>query len=150
MVRTGSVNIGRKGTDMFAAIGQFVGGRVLTAVLTVASIGSVIWFWKHPEQLENIWSTIKYAIVWLGVVIALPWGTFFVATWIISKESNLAAALMLIGYLLADIAVAWWLIGTLSGLGSLTWMVLLLGFLCAAVYNFKVCEYQALRLENAI
>jgi hypothetical protein len=87
-------------------------------------------------------------LVWLGVVLILPWATFFVTPWIVSKESNLAAGLMLAGYVLADAVVAFCLIGRISGLGSLTWMVLFLGFLSAAVYTLKVCEYQASRLEE--
>jgi hypothetical protein len=46
--------------------------------------------------------------------------------------------------------VAFWMIGTLRGLGSLTWVVLILGFLSAAVYNFKACEYQAERAEGGL
>jgi len=133
---------------MLTAIGQYVGGKVVTAVLAVAGIGATIWFWKHPEQLEMIWRTIKYVLVWIGVVLALPWATFFVTTWVVSKDSNAAAALMLLGYVLVDVLAAWWLMGGMRGLNGLTWMVLLLGFLCAGVYNLKVCEFQAERLEE--
>jgi len=133
---------------MFTAIGQYIGGKVVTAILVVSGAGAVIWFWKHPEHLENIWQIVKYAIVWIGIVLILPWATFFVTTWVVSKESNTAAALMLLGYLLADLVLAFALIGRISGLGALTWMVLLLGFLSAGVYNYKVCEYHASRLEE--
>ncbi len=132
---------------MFAAIGQYVGGKVITAILVVASAGAVIWFWKHPEQLETIWQTLKYVVVWLAFVLVLPWATFFVTPWVVSKESNAAAALMLLGYSLADVIVAFLLIGSVPG-DMMTWFVLLLGFLSAGVYNFKVCEYQADRLEE--
>ncbi len=133
---------------MLTAIGQYVGGRVVTAILVVASAGAVIWFWRHPEQLEQIWKILKYVVAWMGFVLILPWATFFVTSWVISKDSNAAAALMLVGYLIADIVVAWWLMGTVSGHYALTWVVLLLGFLSAGVYNFKVCEYQANRMEG--
>ena len=133
---------------MLTAIGQYVGGKVITAILIVSGAGAIMWFWKHPEQLETIWQTLKYAMVWLGLVIVLPWAGFFITSWVVSKDSNAAAALMLLGYLLADVIVALCLLGGISGYGTLTWIVLLLGFLCAAVYNFKVCEYQAGRLEE--
>ena len=133
---------------MLTAIGQYVGGKVITAVLVVASAGAVIWFWRHPEQLETIWRTLKYVVAWLGIVIVLPWATFFVTPWVLSKESNAAAALMLLGYLLADVFVAFWMIGSVRGHNALTWVVLLLGFLSAGVYNFKVCEFQAERFEG--
>ena len=133
---------------MLTAVGQYVGSKVVTAVLVVAGAGAVIWFWRHPEHLATIWQTIKYVLVWMGVVLVLPWATFFVTPWVVSKESNLAAGLMLAGYVLVDAVVAFCLIGRASGLGSLTWMVLFLGFLCAGVYTLKVCEYQASRLEE--
>jgi hypothetical protein len=132
---------------MLTAIGQYVGAKVVTAILVVASAGAVIWFWNHPEQLEQIWQIIKYAIVWLGFVVILPWATFFVTPWVVRMESNAAAGMMLAGYLLADVIVAFCLIGQVSELGSLTYGVLILGFLSAGVYNFKVCEHQAERLE---
>ena len=133
---------------MLTAIGQYVGGKVITAVLIVASAGAVIWFWKHPEQLEAIWRTLKYVVAWLGIVIVLPWATFFVTRWVVSKESNAAAALMLLAYLLADVIMAFWMIGSVRGHNALTWVVLLLGFLSAGVYNLKVCEYQAEQFEG--
>ena len=133
---------------MLTAIGQYVGGKVVTAVLVVAGAGAVIWFWKHPEQLETIWRTLKYVVAWLGFVLVLPWAMFFVTPWVVAKDSNTAAAAMLIGYLLADALVAFWLMGSLRGHGVLTWAVVLLGFLSAGVYNLKVCEYQAARVED--
>ncbi len=130
------------------AIGQYVGGKVITAILVVSGAGAVIWFWKHPEQLETIWQTLKYVVAWLGFVLILPWATFFVTPWVVSKDSNTAAALMLAGYVVADAIVAFCLIGRVTGLGGFTWVLLLLGFLAAAVYNLKVCEHQADRLEE--
>lgn len=132
---------------MLTSIGQYIGAKAVTAVLVVSSAGAVIWFWRHPEHLATIWQIIKYVLVWLGFVLVLPWATFFVTPWVVRKESNAAAALMLLGYLTADILVAFGLIGGIRGLGSLTWAVLILGFLSAGVYNLKVCEHQAERLE---
>ena len=133
---------------MFAAIGQYVGGKVLTAILIVAGAASVIWFWKHPEQLETIWSVLKGVLVWLGLVLVLPWASFFVTGWVVKKDSNVAAALLLVGLTAVDVLFAFYLAGW-SVAGALTWMVLLLGFLTAGVYNFLVCEFQAARFEDS-
>ncbi len=54
---------------------------------------------------------------------------------------------MLIGYLLIDVAAAMWLAGWQVG-GALGWAVLVLGFLCAGVYNLVVCEYLASRAQD--
>ena len=133
---------------MLTAIGQYVGGKVVTAVLVVSGAGAVIWFWKHPEQLELIWRTLKYVVAWVGIVLILPWATFFATPWVVSQESNAVTAVMLLGYVLVDAIVAFFLMGGILGHDMLTWCVLLLGFLSAGVYNFKVCEYQASRFED--
>lgn len=133
---------------MLTAVGQYVGGKVLTAILVVAGAGAVIWFWKHPEHLKTIWLTIKYVLVWLGFVLVLPWAMFFVTPMVVGKESNALVGLMLVGYAFADAVVALFLVGGVKGHDVLTWMVLLLGFLAAGVYNYVVCEFQAARLEE--
>ncbi len=133
---------------MITAIGEYVGSKVVTAILVVSGGGAMIWFWNHPEDLQAIWQTIKYVLVWMGIVLVLPWATFFLTTWALAKDSNVAIAIMLLGYAMIDVIVAFCLIGRVGGLGFMTWMVLLLGFLSSAVYNFKVCEYHANRLEE--
>lgn len=133
---------------MLTTIGQYVGSKVVTAILVVSGSGAVIWFYRHPEDLATVWQTLKYVVTWIGIVLALPWATFFVTSWVVAKDSNLAVALMLAGYAVADAVVAFCLIGRIFGLDGFVWILLLLGFLAAAVYNLKVCEYQAERLEE--
>ncbi|MCH7527434.1 MAG: hypothetical protein IID39_08360 [Planctomycetes bacterium] len=133
---------------MWPSLAKFVGAKLLTAILVVGTGASLIWFWKHPEHLQAIWATLKGVLIWLGVVIVLPWATFFVPAKIVKLESNVAAAIMLGGYASADVLVALWL-GGWSFHGTLTWAVLLLGFLAAGVYNFLVCDYVAERIDDA-
>lgn len=132
---------------MWATLGKYVGGKVLTAILVVGAIMTTIWFWRHPEQLATIWAVIKFALAWIGFAIVFPWALFFVPAMVIRYESNAAGALMLLGYLLVDILMALWLAGWQVS-GTLTWAVLLLGFLAAGVYNFLVCEFLATRAEE--
>jgi len=133
---------------MLTSIGQYVGGKVITAILVVSSAGAVIWFWRHPEHLATTWATMKYVAAWIGFVLVLPWATFFVTPWVVAKESNAAAAVMLLAYVLVDAVVAFVLLGGVSGHNSFTWLLLFLGFLSAGVYNLKVCGYQAGRIEE--
>ncbi len=135
---------------MFTTLGQYLGGKVITAILVVSGGLAGSYFWNHPDDLALIWKTVKYAAVWIGVVLTLPWATFFVTPWVVSKDSNAAAALMLAGYSLVDVVVAIWLMGGVTGHGGLAWAVVLLGFLSAGVYNFKACEYQAERAEGGL
>ncbi len=133
---------------MWASVAKFVGTKTLSAVLIVSGAASLIWFWKHPEAIQAIWAVLKGVLAWGGFVIVLPWATFFVPARVIKLESNPAAAAMLIGYLLADILVALWL-SHWGFNGTLAWVVVLLGFLSAAVYNFLVCDFLADKLEES-
>ena len=135
---------------MFATIGQYITGKVVTAILIVSGGTALIVAYKHPEYVEIAWKTLMYVLVWLGFVAILPWATFFVTPWVVSRESNLAAGSMLAGYLLVDVLFAFWLMGGIGQLGILIWAVLVLGFLSAGVYNFKVCEYQTERAEERL
>jgi len=134
---------------MWEAIGKYVGGKVLTAILVVGVAGAGIWFWRHPDDLALIWRVVKYALAWIGFVLVLPWALFFVPPWVLSKESNAAGAIMLVGYLAMDVTVAVLLAGG-AGHSFLTWVVLLLGFLAAGVYNYLVCDYLATRAEDSM
>ncbi len=134
---------------MFAAIGKYVGGKVLTAALVVAAAGGVIWFWRHPEDLQRIWSVLKSVLVWMGLVIVLPWAGYFGTAWVVRRESNVAAAVLLVVLTGIDAVFAFYL-ANWSVNGVLSWTVMLLGLLCAAVYNFVVCDYQAGRLEESL
>lgn len=127
---------------MIAAIGQYVGGKVLTAILIFATFASGFWFWKHPEHLETIWKTIKYVIAWIGFVGVLPWATAFITMWVMKFDNNIASGILLAGYLAGDIIVALMLAGAKDH-NTLTWTVLVLGFAAAFVYNFLVCEKLA-------
>ncbi len=133
---------------MLNAIGQYVGGKVLTALLVVGSAGGIIWFWNHPDDLRTIWSVMKGVLAWTAFVMVLPWALFFVQRWIVAKESNGVAALVLAGYVVFDIVAALLLADGVRGHNFLTWIVLLVGFLAAGVYNFIVCDYQVTRFEE--
>jgi len=133
---------------MWASIAKYVGGKVLAAILAVLAFGCGLWAWKHPEELRAIGHVLKYVAIWMGIVLVLPWAMFPVVPWVVKKESNLAAALLLAGITVIDVLVALLMSGV-SGLGTLTWLVLLLGFLSAGVYNFMVCNFQANRTEDA-
>lgn len=125
-----------------------LGGRLLGAVLTVAGVIVVIWYWRlGPEQRADMWSAFRGALLWLGLVAVLPWALFFVPPRVIRAESNLASAVMLVAYLIADLLLALYLAG---GMPDASWQraMLVLGLLCAGVYNFVVCESIAQRAER--
>ena len=133
---------------MYEVLAKYVGGKVLTALIFFGLACAGYWFYNHPEDLRTLWGVIKYTLAWLGFAAVFPWATFFVTRWVMAKDSNAAAAVMLVVYLLIDVIAALCFTGV-RGLGALTWVVLLVGFLAAGVYNFLVCEYQSERFEDA-
>lgn len=132
---------------MLESIASSIGAKVLTALLVVGCVGAGIYFWRNPDDLRTIWEVVKYALVWIGFVLVVPWATFFIPRWVVKKDSNAAVGLMLAGYLLADVAFGLLLAGV-RGHGVLVWGVMFVGFLAAGVYNFLACEFQAARLEE--
>lgn len=134
---------------MLESIGKYVGAKVLSALLIVSGVGAGIWFWKHPEQLTAIWSVLKSVLVWLGIVLVLPWAAYPVTRRIVAMESNRAAGALVLGLVVVDAVVALYLSGwTLPG--TLSRLVLVLGLLSAGVYNFVVCDFQAGKLEDSV
>lgn len=139
---------GERVDGMWQAIGKYVGGKVLGAVVFVASAMALIWYWQlPPESKAAIWEALRDGLVWIAFVTVWPWALFFVPAVAVRAESNLFSALMLLGYWAADIFVALWLAGWRVS-GALAWAVLSVGFLAAGVYNFVVCEYLACRAED--
>jgi hypothetical protein len=135
---------------MIGAIAKYVGGRTLTAVLGVSAVLIIIWYWRLPlEARAELWSTVRGALIWIGFVAALPWALFFVPPRVVRAESNLISGLTLVAYLAADVLFALYL--TQGSVGS-HWQtgLMLIGFLCAAVYNFVVCEFLAERSEEPV
>lgn len=127
---------------------KYLSGKVVGIVLLVCGAMIIIWYLRlTDEQRATIWSTARGALVWAGCVAALPWALFFVPAWVVRLESNLASAAMLAGFLAVDIALALFL----SGPVTYGWQkaALLFGFLCAAAYNFIVCEFLAQRAEDS-
>ncbi len=95
-----------------------------------------------------MWSVVRGALIWIGCVAVLPWALFLVPLRAMRAESNLVSALVLVGFLAVDVLLALYLAGWRVTQGW-QWAALLLGFLCAAVYNFMVCEFLASRYEDA-
>ncbi len=134
---------------MIQAIAKYVGGKALTAVLTVTVALVVIWYWRlDPQARAAIWNHVRLILTWIGLAAVLPWARFFVPPLVLKAESNLISALGLLGYLVIDVVLALWLAGWSAG-SAPAWAFMILGFLCAAVYNFVVCEFIADRAENA-
>ncbi len=131
---------------MWGTLGKYVGGKVLTAILVVATVCGVIWFWKHPEHIQSLWDMTKASLVWIGFVLVLPWATFFAVPMARKFDNNAAPAIMLSAYAILDTLVALYLAEWRIE-GALTWTVVLLGLMAASVYNYLVAQTIDDRME---
>ena len=135
---------------MLDSIGKYVGGKVLAAVLGVGSVLVVIWYWRLPPEARGaLWSGVRDALVWGGFAAVLPWALFWIPARVARMSSNGASALLLLAYLVVDAAFGLYLWhGRLGG----AWQtgLVVVGLLCAAVYNFVVCEYLAGPAEDSL
>lgn len=132
---------------MIDAIGKYVGAKVVTALCALGAVLAGIWFWRHPEDLRALWTTVRLSMAWIAFALVLPWTCFPMLGWLLKLESNLAGALLLGGYLLLDVLAALWLAGWHVS-GSLAWLVLIVGWLAAAAYNYIICESLARYAER--
>jgi hypothetical protein len=135
---------------ILAEIGKFVGAKLAAAVITVAAVAAGIWCWQHPETVKAFGNVVKLTLLWVIVVAALPWTSFlFMRPLLRFQSENLstsaagAVGLALIAvYWLIDLGLAFWL-ADWSISGAMSWFVVLVGLLAAAVYNFVICESLA-------
>ena len=118
---------------------------MLGGVTVLAVIGAAVAYYDlSPAERSAMWGHVGRALVWLGIVLVLPWATFFLTTAVARRESNAVGAGLVAGYTLVDVAVLLLLVGTPGG----TFLVCLsvLGLLVALTYNLLVCDWVAERL----
>jgi len=125
--------------------------KTLTVVLAVLAAGAAgYWVYQNPESVKAAGHVFTRSVLWIVVVAALPWSSFLFMRPLLDLQSKLqsarAAAAVSLGVIVAfwivDLLFAGYLAGW-SFSGTLTWIVVLLGFAAAAAYNFVICESLA-------
>lgn len=140
---------------LIAEIGKFIGARVATAAIGLAVLAGGIWCYQNPEAVKAFGSAVKLTLVWLAVAAALPWTSYLFMRPLLEYQARqgsatgaAATSLAVIGgYCLIDVMLAFWLAGW-SVSGAMSWLVLILGFVAAAAYNFVICESLARRADG--
>ena len=135
---------------ILADIGKFVGAKVATAVIFLAVAGGGYWCYQNPESLKAGANVVKLTLVWIVVSGALPWTSYLFMRPLLDAQGKMQSAqgaaavgAAIVGvYCLIDVMLAFYLAGW-SIQGSLTWIVVMLGFIAAGAYNFVICESLA-------
>ena len=121
--------------------GKVVGGAVALAVVA----GGISWWRMDEATRQMLLSGTGKIVSWLGIVLLVPWATFFVTTWVSRRQSNGAGAALVTAYTLLEAVLLAWLFDW-SIPGATAWTFLVVGTLFAGVYNLLTCDWIAEKL----
>jgi hypothetical protein len=125
-----------------------VGGKIISGAVALAVIVAAISWWSMDDATKQMLLTGTGRIIsWLGIVLIVPWATFFVIGKVAKLESNAAGAVLVGAYTLIETLVLAWLFEWRMP-GPTAWTFLVVGALFAAVYNLLTCDWIAERVNG--
>jgi hypothetical protein len=123
-----------------------IGGKIVTGLVALGVVASLIaWFQMDQATRDHIESDTGRILAWLGIIVLLPWVTFFLTTAVAKQESNLTGALLVIGYTVVEAVILAWLFGW-SLHGAMMVVIFSGGVLLAGAYNLFTCDWIAEKL----
>jgi FtsH-binding integral membrane protein len=123
-----------------------IGGKIVTGLVALGVVASLIaWFQMDQGTRDHIEADTGRILSWLGIVLLLPWVTFFATTAVAKQESNLMGALLVIGYTIVEAVVLAWLFGW-SLHGAMPLVFFSGAVLLAGAYNLFTCDWIAEKL----
>jgi hypothetical protein len=125
--------------EFLKTVGGKVAGGVVALVVIVAGIS---WWQMDPATRQNLLSNTGRITGWFGIVLLVPWVTFFVIGRVGRMESNAAGAVLVVVYTALEMVLLAWLFEWKVA-GAVGWTFLALGCLLAAVYNLFTCDWIA-------
>ena len=124
------------------------GGKVLSGLVGLAVIaGGISWWQMDPATREALVTGTGRIVSWLGVVLLLPWATFFLVGRVGRTDSNAAGAALVLGYTLAEALLLAWLFDW-SIRGPAAWTFTAAAVLVAGVYNLFTCDWIAEKVNG--
>src|SRR4051812_3394448 len=117
-----------------------VTGKIISAALALAVVaGAISWWRMDTATRQMLLGGTGRIFSWLGVVLLLPWATFFLIGKIGKLDSNAAGAVLVAAYtLLETILLAWLFRWNISG--ATAWSFLIMSALVSGVYNLFTCD----------
>ena len=118
--------------------GKIIGGAVALAVVAAG----ISWYEMDPATRHELTSGTGRIVAWLGVMLLLPWVSFFLISAVAKRESNLAGAALVLAYTAIEGFVLAWLFDfSLHGATAIVFFSA--GVLLAAAYNLLACDWIA-------
>ena len=120
-----------------------IGGKIITGLVALAVIaGAISWYEMDAATRHQIVAGTGRILGWLGVVIVVPWATFFVIGSVARRESNMAGAALVLGYTAVEaVLLAWLFSWGIRGATAVTFFCA--GVLIAGAYNLFTCDWIA-------
>jgi len=124
-----------------------VGGKIITGLVSLAVIaGAISWFEMDPVTRHQIVAGASRILGWLGVVLVLPWATFFLIGAVGRMDSNLAGAILIFLYTVVEaLLLAWLFAWSVKGATSVSFFGT--AVLVAAAYNLFACDWIAEKVQ---
>jgi FtsH-binding integral membrane protein len=120
-----------------------VTGKVISGIAgLVIVIAGISWWRMDPDTKHMLLSGTGRIVSWFGIVILVPWATFFVISWVARMDRNSAGAALVFAYTLLEMVFLAWLFGWRLP-GPTAWSFFAVGALVAGVYNLLVCDWIA-------
>lgn len=125
-----------------------IGGKIVGGVVALAVIASAISWWQmDPASRHAILSGAGKIAAWFGVVLLVPWASFFLIGRVAKRESNSAGAALVLGYTAVEAGVLAWLFDW-SIAGATAWVFYAAAVLVAGVYNLLSCDWIAEKVSS--
>lgn len=120
-----------------------VAGKIISGAVAVAVIAVAISWWRmDPATRQMLLTGTGRIVSWLGIVLIVPWATFFLISRVAKLDSNAAGAVLVGAYTLIEVLLLAWLFQWRIP-GPTAWPFLCVGALFAAVYNLLTCDWIA-------
>ena len=120
-----------------------VAGKVVTGLVALAVIATTIsWFQMDEATRETLLRGAGRIFGWLGIVIVVPWASFFLIGRVARLDSNAAGAALVLAYTAVEAAVLTWLFDW-SVSGAAPWVFFITATLFAGAYNLFACDWIA-------
>jgi hypothetical protein len=123
------------------------GGKVLSGLVSLAVVAAAISWWRtSPADRQIAIAGTERMAAWCGIVLVVPWASFFLIAWVARFQRNEAGAALVVLMTAAELALLAALFHW-SIQGTLAWSGFVLGGLVAGVYNLLTCDWLAEKLE---
>jgi hypothetical protein len=126
-----------------SVVGKVAAGLVGLGVIA----GGISWWQMDPQTRQMLVHGTENIGLWLGVVVLLPWITFFLIGRVGKANTNLPGAVLIAGYSLAETVLLAWLFHW-QILTSTAWTFLVFSGLLAGTYNLLTCDWIAERVNS--